>query len=586
MNKTLSLPSLVQIKKRNIKTEAGITTLKYINVLNNAEEEIIEKLNNAPHLQELLKLFDSNTHKKLIIECDDLNSGISAVGQIGHCMNGFINKRLAFESNIDFDDDDIFFDDEEEEDINNNHDITIIRNTENPDDNFVILYESEFDPDCNSVGETSMTEQMLAKMPKIDYSDFKNLIFAADGLFVLTERSINFLQGFSGSIAVIVPKNNKNMSAIKQLAFESDFETVKIKKAPKEFLELQFKALAKERGHKLTKGLNVSYAISQLLDFRANKFQEYDLCIYLDKNTKNLTSNNKEIKSLISLSSKDSISNKSNMENIIGLDEIKNTLYKELYKNIHIKQMEEKGHHPATSYKHIAFEGNPGTCKTTMARAMAQLYLENNVLTNGFYEFGREDIVGRYLGETSQKVNKIFKMAKGGVIFIDEFGAIVSDSTGDSYGIESLNAIVRHMENNPDTMVIIATYPNELEKILSINPGLQSRFSRIIKFSDYSQDELLNIFKFFAKKSGYKLEEGYEETVLNYFEKIRKNNNFGNGRESRKLFEASISELSLELFKNKSTEIDTLTISAISNAVYSLTKNNKAESKMQIGFSV
>lgn len=577
MNKTIKMPNLIQIKKRNINTEAGTVNLKYINTINQNREELLERLRNAPHLQELIGLFDSNIHRKIIILCDDLNLSISAVGQIGCCMNGLMNKKAAMETDINFDDDDIFFDDEDNEEAQN------MNSGENSEDNFAIMYESEFDSDCNNAGETISPEQILGK-PRLDYSDFHNLIFVADGLFALTEKSINFLQGFAGSVAVVIPENNKNMSAIKQLTFESDFETVKINKPDIDYLAMQFKYLAEERGYKLSSNLNVKNVIRQLLKYRGHKFQEYDLAIYLDKNIKNLTGRSKEIKTFINLKSTNEM--KKNMEDIIGLDYIKDTIYKELYKNIHVSQMEEKGHKADTGYKHMAFEGNPGTCKTTMARAVAKLYQENSIVSNGFYEFGREDLVGRYLGETSQKVSKIFKMANGGVIFIDEFGSIVSDATGDSYGMEALNAIVRHMENNPDTMVIIATYPSELQKILSINPGLQSRFSKIINFPDYTQDELLNIFKFITEKNGYSIEKGYEYIVLNYFEKSRKNKNFGNGREARKLFETSVAELSLELFKNKSKEIDTLTISAITNAVISLTKNNKDEKKLRIGFSV
>lgn len=575
MNKTMMMPYLTQIKKRNIKTEAGNVTLKYINPIKQSKEELIERLKNAPHLNELLSLFDSNIHKKIIIQCNNINNGISAVGQIACLMCDFIDRDSVMESDVIFDDDDdIFFDFEEPD---NEIDDTIV---ENSIENFAIMYESEFDTNCNSIGETITQEQMLGK-PKLDYSDFKNIIFVADGLFTLTEKSINFLQGFNGNVAVVLPESNKNTSAIQLLTFESDFETIKINNPNIDYFTMQFINLVKERGYKLNKKLNIKNYIRQLINYRGHKFQEYDLSIYLDKNIKNLKGSTKEINELISL--KDTVNVNKSMDDIIGLDEIKDTIYKEIYKNVHINQMEEKGHKSQTSYKHIAFEGNPGTCKTTMARAVAELYQKNNIISNGFYEFGREDLVGRYLGETSQKISRIFRMAKGGVIFIDEFGAIVSDTYGDSYGIEALNALVRHMENNPDTIVIVATYPGELKKILSINPGLQSRFSKIINFPDYTQEELLNIFEFFAIKNGYTIEKGYEAIVLDYFEKIKCNNNFGNGREARKLFEASVSELSLELFNNNSKEIDTLTISSIRNAISSLSNSNKP--KFRIGFS-
>lgn len=114
--------------------------MKYINAINQSQEELLEGLKNASHLHELTGLFDYNIHRKIIIQCDDLNSGISAVGQIGCCMNGFMNIKIAMETDIIFDDD-IFFDDDNEE----AQDTSSIENLE---DNFVIMYESEFDSDC------------------------------------------------------------------------------------------------------------------------------------------------------------------------------------------------------------------------------------------------------------------------------------------------------------------------------------------------------------------------------------------------------------------------------------------------------
>lgn len=112
MKKTMRIPELIQIKKRNIKTEAGAVTLKYINPTNENRLELIERLENAPHLNELLNLLDADIHKRVIIECDDLNIGISAAGQIGGCMNDFADKTVIMETDVDFDDYDIFFDDE------------------------------------------------------------------------------------------------------------------------------------------------------------------------------------------------------------------------------------------------------------------------------------------------------------------------------------------------------------------------------------------------------------------------------------------------------------------------------------------
>lgn len=587
MEKNVSLPSLVQIQRTNIKINSKLVSLKYLNPVYEDRNITMKKLANAPHLRGLLKLFDNEIHERIVIITDDLNSGIGAAGQVGKCMVPQLEESSTLETNI--------FEDDEEDNIEwgdyYSDEGYIDSEEENaPDetkDNFVIVLESKFDPSCNHISEPLSTEQLNFKGAQIDYSDFENLVFVSDGLFALTEKSIDFLQGFNGRVVVIIPEDKKNSSAIEQLSFESDFDVVHITKPTVQFLAKQFKGLVAAKGYTISKKVNIENLIKKLVQFRGQKFQEYDLFLYLEKSIKlNKADLTKNIDTFPSLkNNSEEIGGQKLMDSIVGLDVIKESLLKMLYKNIYVRQMSEKGNDYFPSYKHIAFEGNPGTGKTTMARAIARLYLEHGILTNGFYEYGRENIVGRYLGETSQKVSRIFKMARGGVIFIDEIGSLLNGDSIDSYAKEALDAIIRHMENDPETMVIIATYPREMEKIISINPGLKSRLSSILRFPDYSNEELVAIFTHFAAKGGYFLENGYEKIIIDYFDKIRSNSDFGNGREARKLFEKSIEELASDLFKNKSKDIDRLTSRAIRNAISILTKTTEDTRKPTIGFA-
>lgn len=579
MNEQSNLSGLVEIRRKNIKTESGPITIRYINPIEKNDGEIKAIVNSSPHLKDLSKLLDGQIHNKIILICEDLNFGITAIGKIGKSMIGPLEKLSALETEIDFDDDLFFFDDLEDSNFE--------ETGEEITENFVIAFESEFDPNCNNSGETITMEKTNHHTPMLDYSSFKNVVFVTDGLFTLTQKSVDFLQGFEGNIAVVSSNHNINMTSIEQLTFESNFELFKVQNPSLDFLANQFRNLAIDKGYTISKKINIKSIIADLMKFRKNRFQEYDLSIYLDKSIKMNNLKSKEIKSFPSLiKNNDKITSQVLMGNIVGLEAIKENIFRILYKNIHIRQMAEKGNDILVNYKHMAFEGNPGTCKTTMARAVASLYLENNIVVNGFYEFGREDIVGRYLGETSQKISKIFKMAKGGVIFIDEIGSLLTGDSIDSYGEEALNAIIRNMENDPETMVIIATYPNEMKRLMSVNPGLKSRLSDLIIFPDYCNNQLLEIFKSIALRSGYSLEDGYKDIINRYFDKIRSDENFGNGREARKLFENSISQLSVELFKNKSKDIDIITKTAITNAVSYLTANTKTNGSYKIGFNI
>ena len=105
------------------------------------------------------------------------------------------------------------------------------------------------------------------------------------------------------------------------------------------------------------------------------------------------------------------------------------------------------------------------------------------------------------------------------------------------------------MENNlADFTLIVAGYNDDMDKFLNANTGLKSRFTNTIIFEDYSNIEMLEIFKIFAKD--YKLADGVETKLIEIFENLRVNSNhFGNGRDARKIFGAIKSNLDMRLLE-------------------------------------
>jgi hypothetical protein len=92
-------------------------------------------------------------------------------------------------------------------------------------------------------------------------------------------------------------------------------------------------------------------------------------------------------------------------------------------------------------------------------------------------------------------------------------------------------------KHREEFMLIIAGYPNEIEKLLDVNIGLRSRFTHTINFEDYSPDEMLEIFQVFLDGAGYKLENGVRNTLSVIFKSMIVNtNDFGNARDVRKIF--------------------------------------------------
>jgi SpoVK/Ycf46/Vps4 family AAA+-type ATPase len=187
---------------------------------------------------------------------------------------------------------------------------------------------------------------------------------------------------------------------------------------------------------------------------------------------------------------------------------------------------------------HMCFTGCPGTAKTTVARLVAEILKDNDILSEGkLIEVGRSQLVGMFVGTTAPQVKEMFKKAKGSVLFIDEAYSLVEDKKG-LYGTEAINTIVQEMENcREDTVVILAGYPEEMTQLLEWNPGMKSRIAFHVSFDDYTENELLDITKLLAKDRGMKLDEKAEEKLLSIYAEARKDKAFGNGRFARNLLE-------------------------------------------------
>ena len=164
---------------------------------------------------------------------------------------------------------------------------------------------------------------------------------------------------------------------------------------------------------------------------------------------------------------------------------------------------------------HMAFSGNPGTAKTTVARIVGRMYKAIGLLSKGhFIEASRTDLIAEYQGQTAIKVKRLINRAKGGVLFIDEAYSITENAHSDSYGRESLTELTKALEDyRDDLVVIVAGYTNLMEEFFKSNPGLKSRFNTFISFSDYSLDELVQIFNYTCNQNDYVAEEQAIENV-------------------------------------------------------------------------
>ncbi len=198
---------------------------------------------------------------------------------------------------------------------------------------------------------------------------------------------------------------------------------------------------------------------------------------------------------------------------------------------------------------HMLFVGPPGTGKTQVARQIGRLLYSVGLLRRGHVvETDKKGLVGQYVGETPKLVQEKFEEARGGVLFVDEAYALDDGN----YGKEAIDSLMKLMEDfREDTIVIFAGYDNDIEKLLSTNPGLTSRFTRRMKFTNYQSKTLLHIFNDLVERGGYKLDETASREIARQIEDLARRGerdpNFGNARAVRGLYEKIITSQSERL---------------------------------------
>ncbi len=226
------------------------------------------------------------------------------------------------------------------------------------------------------------------------------------------------------------------------------------------------------------------------------------------------------------------------LDDLVGLTRVKAEIHRQTA-ILRVDALRTKaGLKSPTITRHLIFTGNPGTGKTTVARLVSGIYKAIGLLSKGqLVEVDRSELVAGYLGQTAIKTAEVVAKAVGGVLFIDEAYAL----SGDQYGEEAINTLVKEMEDKRDDLVVIvAGYPGPMAVFIAENPGLSSRFRTTIQFDDYSDDELVRIFTGMATKADYDLGPGCTDEFRRQLSAQVRDETFGNGRFARNVFEAAI----------------------------------------------
>jgi hypothetical protein len=232
------------------------------------------------------------------------------------------------------------------------------------------------------------------------------------------------------------------------------------------------------------------------------------------------------------------------LDGLIGLELIKEEV-RTLTNYLKLQQRRGKAGLPdADMSLHMVFTGNPGTGKTTVARIIGKIFGTMKILQKGhLVETDRSGLVAQFMGQTGPKTHAKVDEALDGVLFIDEAYSLVFQEGQDIYGQEAIQTLLKRAEDDRARLVVIlAGYPDEIRELLKSNPGLSSRFNRILHFEDYTPLDMARIFAWLCDKNHYTLTPGARGKLMLGLTELhrRRDRHFGNGRTVRNLFEHAI----------------------------------------------
>jgi Cdc6-like AAA superfamily ATPase len=250
------------------------------------------------------------------------------------------------------------------------------------------------------------------------------------------------------------------------------------------------------------------------------------------------------------------------LDALVGMEPVKN----EVHRATNFARMQvlrrQQGLPVVQASLHSVFFGNPGTGKTTVARLMGRIYKSLGLLRRGHVvEVDRGRLVAEYVGQTAVRTHAAIDSALDGILFIDEAYALAGRGAED-YGSEAIETLLKRMEDDRDRLiVIVAGYTGPMEQFIGSNPGLESRFTNYLKFPDYQPNELAEIFHRMAAQSGLVCSPETEKKVLTLCTNLyaARNEQFGNAREMRNLFESAVRNQSTRLVASGQCDRDALT---------------------------
>jgi len=270
---------------------------------------------------------------------------------------------------------------------------------------------------------------------------------------------------------------------------------------------------------------------------------------------------------------------------LVGMESVKSDLRKRVDFLMVNKRREARGRKTDSQRMHMAFVGNPGTGKTTVARLYAELLQSSGLLpSNQVIETDRSGLVGEYVGHTEKKTKNVVNRANGGVLFIDEAYALNDRySSSKGFGEEAVDVLVKEMEDRRESLVVVfAGYKAPMLDFIGLNPGLRSRIPSIIEFPDYSEDELVEIAHRISNSRDLLLEVSAVDQMREALRLEKEKDGFGNARTVENMLDQAQRNATLRM-----SHLGNLATDAESRTIRGEDVDFKEEliPKKQIGFS-
>ena len=283
------------------------------------------------------------------------------------------------------------------------------------------------------------------------------------------------------------------------------------------------------------------------------------------------------------------------LDELVGLEPVKQQVH-EIVAQLQVARLRDQhGIASQPPARHFVFTGPPGTGKTTVARILGRIFAALGLLVRPeVVEAHRADLVGEHLGSTAIKTGRLIDSALGGVLFIDEAYSLYNEgySGGDAYGSEAVATLLKRAEDDRDRLVIVlAGYPQDMDRFLRSNPGLASRFSVRISFPSYTAGELAQIMAVIAEHA----RDSFDPEARPVLQRIFRDacdrgriDELGNGRFARSLFERACAARDLRVATLGETataaDLTTLTAADIETAVEGLIGGRNGLSGDQGGY--